>query len=157
MVPYFFEMRTLLDWICSDSSLSVTDWFKMEEIIQNIFDQRVFSTFSPWLFYIKFNWVVVSAKSGRRVGRPFREGSRPNQEVHQGWIALFSAHSNRDFPLFAILFGGYSGGEDTSVKIQVAIVYGECGTHFSVVCFSKKPPRVSVLNHHITKWFEIWF
>lgn len=94
---------------------------------------------------------VVSAKSGRRVGRPFREGSRPNQEVHQGWIALFSAHSNRDFPLFAILFGGYSGGEDTSVKIQVAIVYGECGTHFSVVCFAKKPPRVSVLNHHITK------
>ncbi|KAL1518044.1 hypothetical protein ABEB36_001730 [Hypothenemus hampei] len=39
-IPYFFEMRTLLDWICSDSSLGITDWLKMEEIMQNVFDQR---------------------------------------------------------------------------------------------------------------------
>uniref|UniRef100_A0AAR5PGD9 Piezo non-specific cation channel R-Ras-binding domain-containing protein n=1 Tax=Dendroctonus ponderosae TaxID=77166 RepID=A0AAR5PGD9_DENPD len=40
LIPYFFELRVLLDWICSDSCLAVTDWFKMEEITSNMFDQR---------------------------------------------------------------------------------------------------------------------
>ncbi|CAG9770623.1 unnamed protein product [Ceutorhynchus assimilis] len=37
-IPYFFVMRTLLDWICTDSCLGVGDWFTMEDISQNIYE-----------------------------------------------------------------------------------------------------------------------
>lgn len=40
-IPYFLEIRYLLDWICSDSSLELVDWFKMEDVTQSLFDQKV--------------------------------------------------------------------------------------------------------------------
>ncbi|XP_076272842.1 piezo-type mechanosensitive ion channel component-like isoform X2 [Rhynchophorus ferrugineus] len=39
LIPYLFEMRSLLDWTCTDSCLGVSQWFKMEDITNNIFEQ----------------------------------------------------------------------------------------------------------------------
>ncbi|XP_050294908.1 piezo-type mechanosensitive ion channel component-like isoform X2 [Anthonomus grandis grandis] len=39
-IYYFFEIRLILDWMWSESCLAITAWFKIEEITQNMFDQR---------------------------------------------------------------------------------------------------------------------
>lgn len=40
-IPFLSESRTLLDWICSKTSLSLSDWFKMEDIFKEVFILKV--------------------------------------------------------------------------------------------------------------------
>lgn len=40
-IPYFLEIRCLLDWICTDTCLALDAWFKMEDVTKNLFDQKV--------------------------------------------------------------------------------------------------------------------
>ncbi|KAL7286394.1 hypothetical protein TKK_0019346 [Trichogramma kaykai] len=37
VVPFLFEMRAVMDWIWTDTSMTVMDWFKMEDIFANIY------------------------------------------------------------------------------------------------------------------------
>eukprot|EP00658_Telonema_sp_P-2_P043723 TRINITY_DN31614_c0_g1_i1.p1 TRINITY_DN31614_c0_g1~~TRINITY_DN31614_c0_g1_i1.p1 ORF type:complete len:193 (-),score=43.53 TRINITY_DN31614_c0_g1_i1:86-664(-) len=36
-VPFLFELRVLLDWMCTDTALSFLDWFKLEDIHGQLF------------------------------------------------------------------------------------------------------------------------
>ncbi|XP_044744035.1 piezo-type mechanosensitive ion channel component isoform X4 [Chrysoperla carnea] len=36
-VPFLFEIRTIMDWIWTDTSMTIFDWLKMEDIFANIF------------------------------------------------------------------------------------------------------------------------
>ncbi|XP_049867605.1 piezo-type mechanosensitive ion channel component [Pectinophora gossypiella] len=36
-VPFVFELRTLMDWIWTDTSMTLMDWLKMEDIFANVF------------------------------------------------------------------------------------------------------------------------
>ncbi|XP_060520861.1 piezo-type mechanosensitive ion channel component-like [Cylas formicarius] len=40
VIPYIFEIRTLIDWTCTDTSLTVSEWFKVEDITSNIYLQK---------------------------------------------------------------------------------------------------------------------
>lgn len=41
MIPFLTEARTLLDWICIKTSLTLYEWFKMEDIYSDMFSIKV--------------------------------------------------------------------------------------------------------------------
>lgn len=40
MIPLLFEMRTLMDWIWTDTSMTLFDWLKMEDIFGNMYQLK---------------------------------------------------------------------------------------------------------------------
>ncbi|XP_055299200.1 piezo-type mechanosensitive ion channel component isoform X31 [Sitodiplosis mosellana] len=40
MTPFLFELRTLMDWIWTDSTMPLFEWLKMEDIFANIFELK---------------------------------------------------------------------------------------------------------------------
>ncbi|XP_030384822.1 piezo-type mechanosensitive ion channel component isoform X7 [Scaptodrosophila lebanonensis] len=36
-IPFLYELRTILDWVCIDSTMTLFDWLKMEDIFSNIY------------------------------------------------------------------------------------------------------------------------
>lgn len=41
VVPFIFELRTLMDWMWTDTSMNLMDWLKMEDIFANVFLLKV--------------------------------------------------------------------------------------------------------------------
>lgn len=50
LTPFLFELRTLMDWIWTDSSMPLFEWLKMEDIFASIYELKV-------EFYITANYV----------------------------------------------------------------------------------------------------
>lgn len=40
MTPFLFELRTLMDWIWTESTMPLFEWLKMEDIFANIFELK---------------------------------------------------------------------------------------------------------------------
>lgn len=43
-IPFVLELRSLLDWVCTDSTLSLFHWLKMEDIYANIYILKCYRT-----------------------------------------------------------------------------------------------------------------
>lgn len=56
LIPFLFELRTIMDWIWTDTSMTLFDWLKMEDIFANIFQLKV----SIILINLTRNWVLNS-------------------------------------------------------------------------------------------------
>ncbi len=39
-LPFLMELRTLMDWVWTDTSMTLFDWLKMEDIFQNVFQLK---------------------------------------------------------------------------------------------------------------------
>jgi hypothetical protein len=39
-VPFLFELRALMDWMWTDTSMTLWDWLKMDEIFTSIFQLK---------------------------------------------------------------------------------------------------------------------
>lgn len=61
LTPFLFELRALMDWMWTDSSMPLFEWLKMEDIFAKIFELKVTPTLiSIPRFIYKF---IVSFKS----------------------------------------------------------------------------------------------
>lgn len=40
-IPFLMELRTLMDWVWTDTSMTLFDWLKMEDIFANIYQLKV--------------------------------------------------------------------------------------------------------------------
>jgi piezo-type mechanosensitive ion channel component 1/2 len=49
-IPFLMELRTLMDWVWTDTSMTLMDWLKMEDIFQNIYQLKVTISFSDSIF-----------------------------------------------------------------------------------------------------------
>lgn len=75
MVPFLFELRTVMDWMWTDTSMTIFDWIKMEDIFAHIFQLKVRFTaikqvtskilpkFSP-LIFLKHISLIILPKIG---------------------------------------------------------------------------------------------
>lgn len=41
LIPFVYELRTLMDWIWTETSMTLADWIKMEDIFAQIFQLKV--------------------------------------------------------------------------------------------------------------------
>ncbi|XP_043071722.1 piezo-type mechanosensitive ion channel component [Drosophila grimshawi] len=41
-IPFLYILRTMLDWLCIDTTLTVMEWIKMEDIYQSVFTVRCY-------------------------------------------------------------------------------------------------------------------
>ncbi|XP_030758103.1 piezo-type mechanosensitive ion channel component-like [Sitophilus oryzae] len=64
LIPYVFELRTLLDWTITDTCLGVSQYFKMEDITENIYDQMCEREFEKL--------TSSEESSGKRKKRPLK-------------------------------------------------------------------------------------
>jgi len=42
LCPFVFELRTIMDWVWTETSMTLPDWLKMEDIFAHIFQLKVF-------------------------------------------------------------------------------------------------------------------
>lgn len=65
LVPFLFELRAVMDWIWTDTSMTIMDWFKMEDIFASTYQIKVSSIniyYNKWYyFYIKISFFQSSS------------------------------------------------------------------------------------------------
>ncbi|KAG7166218.1 Piezo-type mechanosensitive ion channel component-like [Homarus americanus] len=105
-VPFLFELRTLMDWIWTDTSMSLSDWVKMEDIFSHIFQLKCERR------------AEIEYPQGRG------EGKRKIIKYGMGGCALFGVIALIWFPLVLFALSNTVGQPNPPYDVTVQITMG---------------------------------
>ncbi|XP_043598036.1 piezo-type mechanosensitive ion channel component isoform X4 [Bombus pyrosoma] len=150
LVPFLFELRAVMDWIWTDTSMTIMDWFKMEDIFANIYQ--------------------IKCMRGVETDFPQPRGVKKQQmsKYLVGGGALFFMIGLIWFPLLLFALGGTVGVSnlpyDVSMKIRIGpyepiysmsaqsssiIEYGETDFARFSNLYARDRPAVTFLENYI--------
>jgi len=59
LIPFLLELRALMDWMFTDTTLALTSWLQMEDIFANVFcikcDRRAERVRFAFILYVYFH------------------------------------------------------------------------------------------------------
>ncbi|XP_077295229.1 piezo type mechanosensitive ion channel component [Arctopsyche grandis] len=104
-IPFLFELRALMDWIWTDTSMTLMDWLKMEDIFANVFQLK------------------CSRHVESEYPQPRGEKKKPFVKYLMGGSVLAFVIAIIWFPLVLFAFGNTVGEPnppfDVTVKIRI--------------------------------------
>eukprot|EP00102_Acyrthosiphon_pisum_P024176 XP_016661386.1 PREDICTED: piezo-type mechanosensitive ion channel component 2-like [Acyrthosiphon pisum] len=109
--PFLHEIRTVLDWIWTDSSLTIMEWFKMDELFTHVCCIKSIYNFRQ----------LVDSKRGENVSWIFK--------LFVGGGIIIAILTIIIFPL--VWFSMFKSEPDTPSSIELTVTFGEDSTVFS--------------------------
>lgn len=106
IVPFLFELRSTMDWIWTDTSMTMMDWFKMEDIFASIYQIKCTR-------HVEDNY-------------PQPRGEKRTQfsKYLVGGTALFFIIGLIWFPLMFFALGGAVGSSNIPTEVTLKIQIG---------------------------------
>ncbi|XP_015610142.1 piezo-type mechanosensitive ion channel component isoform X3 [Cephus cinctus] len=106
LVPFLFELRAVMDWIWTDTSMTIMDWFKMEDIFASIYQ--------------------IKCMRGVESDYPQPRGVKKKQlsKYMVGGGALFLIIGLIWFPLLLFALGGTVGVSNLPYEVSMKIRVG---------------------------------
>lgn len=106
LIPFLFELRALMDWIWTDTSMTLFDWLKMEDIFGNIFQLK------------------CSRRMEAEYPQPRGERKRPIIKYLMGGGLLFIIIGIIWFPLVFFALGSTVGEPNTPYEVDLNLRIG---------------------------------
>lgn len=105
-IPFLFELRAVMDWIWTDTSMTIMDWFKMEDIFASIYQ--------------------IKCMRGVESDYPQPRGIKKSQisKYITGGGALFLIIGLIWFPLLIFALGGTVGDPNPPYDVSLSIKLG---------------------------------
>jgi hypothetical protein len=133
-VPFLFELRALMDWIWTDTSMTLSDWLKLEDIFAHIFQLKVRRRCHVTIHnedchsQILFSIILLSIQCQRRVEKEYPQGrGLPKQRWSKytiGGGSLFLIIAIIWFPLVLFALGNTVGIPNKPLDISLEITLG---------------------------------
>ena len=64
-IPFLLELRSVLDWVCTDTTLTLYHWLKMEDIYANIYVLKCYRESEKVRIVFLRCWAVINCLLGR--------------------------------------------------------------------------------------------
>lgn len=123
-IPFLFELRALMDWIWTDTSMSLSDWLKLEDIYANIYQikcERQIEEVRKISYLIKKRIISVFLQD-----YPTPRGVKRRPLIKYGWggILLFMMILIIWFPLVLFSLANTVGMRSPPVDVTVKLTLG---------------------------------
>ncbi|XP_076285708.1 piezo type mechanosensitive ion channel component isoform X3 [Lasioglossum baleicum] len=136
LVPFLFELRAVMDWIWTDTSMTIMDWFKMEDIFASIYQ--------------------IKCMRGLETDFPQPRGVKKKQmsKYLVGGGALFLIIGLIWFPLLLFALGGTVGDSNLPYEVSMKI---RIGPYEPIYSMSAQTSSIVGYSPSEYKQFQKWY
>ncbi|XP_067001205.2 piezo-type mechanosensitive ion channel component isoform X3 [Anabrus simplex] len=105
-IPFLFELRALMDWVWTDTSMTLFDWLKMEDIFAHIFEHK------------------CARRMETEYPQPRGERKSPTVKYFMGGGILFAIIAIIWFPLVLFALGNTVGESNIPYDVTLSVRIG---------------------------------